>query len=201
MAYHSDSNGLVERQNRKTIQHLRILVNVSASWHEWLPQVMTSLNSSMHKTIRDTPHFLVFGQDQRLPYSILLKEEDPVYNFDDYVQLRPTDFQKIYKRVRTNITHTKACMNEQQWKSATKKIIVIGYIVYLKVHEPKDKLAPRFEGPYRVTDYDKGNNVKIRHLTTLETKVAHLDHLKRTIHKRRDGSGGGTLNTGHVPSR
>ncbi len=33
---------------------------------------------------------------------------------------------------------------------------------------------------HTVTDYDKGNKVKIRHLTTLETKLAHLDHLKRT---------------------
>ncbi len=31
-----------------------------------------------------------------------------------------------------------------------------------------------------VIDYDNGNKVKIRPLATLETKLAHLDHLKRT---------------------
>ncbi len=71
-------------------------------------------------------------------------------------------------------------MNASQWKSATDKLLVIGDIIYLKIQEPKYKLSPRFEGPYRVLDYDKGNKVKIRHLTTLETKLAHLDHLKRT---------------------
>ena len=149
LAYHPASNGLVERNNLKIINHLRTMVgDVSTSWHEWIPQVMASLNSSLHKTIGDTPHFVVYGQDHRLPYSVLLKKEDPIYNFDDYVRVRSTDFQKIYKRVQENITENKARMNEQQWKTATEKIIVIGDIVYLKVHEPKNKLAPRFEGPY-----------------------------------------------------
>ncbi len=180
MAYHPASNGMVERQNRKIIQHLRTLVgDVSSTWHEWMPQVMASLNSSLHKSIGDTPHFVVFGQDHRLSYNFLLKEEDPVYNFDDYVRVRSTDFQKIYKRISHNIADNKSTMNESQWSAASNKIIVIGDLVYNLVPEPKNKLAPRFEGPYRVIDYDKENTVKLRHLTTLETKLAHLDHLKR----------------------
>ncbi len=179
MVYHLASNGMVERQNRKIIQHLRTLVgDVSSTWHEWMPQVMASLNSSLHRSIGDTPHYVVFGQDQKLPYSLLL-EEEPIYNFDDYVRVRGADFQKIYKRVSHNIADSKSTMNKSQWSTASQKIIVIGDLVYVNNQEPKNKLAPRFEGPYRVTDYDKGNKVKLRHLTTLETKLAHLDHLKR----------------------
>ncbi len=143
------------------------------------------LNSSLHTTIGETPHYVVFGQDKRLPYHILLRKEEPVYNYDDYIQLRSTDFQRIYKRVQSNISEAKNVMNEQQWQSAREKLIAIGDIVYTKVHEPKNKLAPRFEGPYHVVAYDKGNKVKIRHLTTMETKIAHLDHLKR--HARSQG--------------
>ncbi len=148
---------------------------------------MASLNSSLHKSIGDTPHYVIFGQDFRLPYLFLLKEEEPIYNFDDYVRLRGTDFQKIYKKVSNTIAESKSIMNEYQWNTASQKLIVIGDIVYLKVHEPKHKLAPRFEGPYRVIDYDKGNKVKLRHLTTLETKLAHLDHLKRTARPSSPG--------------
>ncbi len=152
MTYHPASNGMVERQNRKIIQNLRKMVgDISTSWHEWMPQVMASLNSSLHKTIGETPHFVVFGQGLRVPSSVFLTREDRVCNFDDYVRLR-FDFQRIYKRVRDNIADNKAAMNEQQWKSAKEKLVVIGDIVYVKVHEPKDKLAVRFEGPYRVID-------------------------------------------------
>ncbi len=180
MAYHPASNGMVERQSRKIIQHLRTLVgDVSSTWHEWMPQVMASLNSSLHKSIGDTPHYIVFGQDHRLPYTFLLKDEEPICNFTDYVRVRGTNFQKIYKRISHNTADSKSSMNEPQWSTASNKIIVIGDLVYQQVQEPKNELAPRFEGPYRVIDYDKGNKVKLRHLTTLETKLAHLDHLNR----------------------
>ncbi len=166
-----------ERQNRKIIQHLRTLVgDVSSTWHEWMPQVMASLNSSLHKSIGDTPHFVVFGQDHRLPYTFLLKDDEPIYNFDDYVRVRGTDFQKIYKRISHNIADSKSIMNKAQWNTDSNKIIVIGDLVYQQVPESKNKLAPRF--PYRVIDYDKGNKVKLRHLATLETKLAQLDNLK-----------------------
>ncbi len=37
MAYHPASNGMVERQNRKIIQHLQTLVgDVLSTWHEWI---------------------------------------------------------------------------------------------------------------------------------------------------------------------
>ncbi len=180
MAYHPASNTVVGRQNMKIIHHLRTLVSdVSSTWHEWMPQVMASLNSSLHKSIGDTPHFVVFGQDHRLPYNFLLKQEDPIYNFDDYVRVRSTDFQKIYKRISHNIADSKSTMNESQWSTASNKIIVVGDLVYHLVPEHKNKLAPRFEVPYRIIDYDKDNKVKLRHLTTLEPKLARLDHLKR----------------------
>ncbi len=132
------SNGMVERENRKIIQHQRTVVgDVSSTWHEWMPQVMASLKSSLHKSIGDTPHYIVFGQDHRLPYSFLLKEEEPIYNFDDYVRVRGTDFQKIYKRVSHNIADSKSTMNESQWSTASQKIIVID-LVYVKNQEPKN---------------------------------------------------------------
>ncbi len=180
VAYHAASNGMVERSNRKIIQNLRTLVgDVSSTWHEWMSQVMASLNSSLHTTTGDTPHFVAFGVDKNLPYNILIQKEDPVYNFDDTVKLRTRDFQRIYKHVHSNITDSKISMNEQQRKGAREKLIVVGDIVYMKVHEPKNKLAPRFEGPYRVRATESGNKLKIKHLTTKETKIAHLDHLKR----------------------
>ncbi len=84
---------------------------------------MASLNSSLHKSIGDTPHFVVFGQDLRLPYAFLLTDEEPIYNFDDYVRVRGTDFQKIYKRVFHNIADSESAMNESQWSTANHKII------------------------------------------------------------------------------
>lgn len=73
VTYHPASNGLVERQNRKLVNNLQSMVrDVSTSWHEWMSQVAASLNSSQHSSIWDTRHFVVFGKDIKLPYSLLL---------------------------------------------------------------------------------------------------------------------------------
>ncbi len=116
VAYHQASNGMVERQNHKIIQHLRTMIcDVSSTWNEWVPQVMASLNSALHTSIGDTPHFIVYGQDKVLPCSILLKNEETLYNFDDYVRVRTRDFQRIYKYVQLNIGDSKQVINEHQY--------------------------------------------------------------------------------------
>lgn len=46
---------------------------------------------------------MVFGQDKRLPYLLILQKAEPIHNLDDYVTLRLADFQNIYERVKENI--------------------------------------------------------------------------------------------------
>ncbi len=156
---------------------------VLSTGNEWVSlygyPCMASLNSALDTPIGDTPHFIVYGQDKVFPYSILLKKEEPLYNFDDYVHVHTRDFQCIYKHVQLHIGDSKQVMNEQQWKSSREKHIAIGDLVFAKIHEPKNKLAPRFEDLYRVISVESRNKVKIRHLTSGESKVAHLHHLKR----------------------
>ncbi len=41
---------------------------------------------------------MVFGQEKQLPYNLLLKDEDPEYNFDDYVRLKRRDFRHAKKK-------------------------------------------------------------------------------------------------------
>ncbi len=182
VAYHPASNGLVERQNRKILAGSN-----SDAWHIWMPQVAASLNSSLHASIGDTPHFVMFGQDKRLPYSLLLTKEEPIYNYDDYVRVRVSDFQKTYKRVTDNIAMSREKWNAQQHRMAGSKVIAIGDVVHHSIKEVTTKLDPRFEGPYRVIGIDHGNKVKIRHLTDYNTKIVHVDHLKRVSRSMDDG--------------
>ncbi len=55
------------------------------------------------------------------------------------------------------------------------------------IQEVATKLHPRFEGPYRVIGFEDGNNLKIRHLTDYNTKIVHVDHLKRVSRSMDDG--------------
>ncbi len=178
VVYHPASNGLVERQNGKILNQLRSLGSNSHAWDIWMPQVAASLNSSLHASIGDTTHFVVFGQDKRLPYASLLAKEEPIYNYDDYVRVRVSDFQKTFKRLTDNIAMSREKWNAQQHRVAGNKVIAIGDAVYHSIQEAATKLHPRYKGPYRVIGIEHGNKIKIRHLTYFNTKIVHVDHLK-----------------------
>lgn len=72
-----------------------------------------SLNSFLHSSIGDTPNFIVFGQDKRLSSSILIQKEESVYSYDNYIRVRISYVQKIYKRVTNNIDSSREKWNAQ----------------------------------------------------------------------------------------
>ena len=180
VAYHPASNGLVERHNRKIIQILKHLNDPpSFTWDEWIHQVSATLNCSIHKSINEIPHFVVFGQDKRLPYSILSSKSEPLYNPDNYAQLRLIDFQNIYKRVTESLLQSKDEMIKYNTQITKNKDINLGQIVFAKIHDTHSKLDAQFEGPYRVTQLLKGNKIQITHLRdSNKTQIIHKDHIK-----------------------
>ncbi len=78
--YHPASNGLVERTNRKILEVLRPVVGeLLETWEDWFPQVVASVNSSVCASTGQSPHFILFGVDKRLPYELLSSTHSPVY--------------------------------------------------------------------------------------------------------------------------
>ena len=68
LPYKYSSNGLVEHLNRKILNFLRSHVQPTDTvWDLYMPQVIVSLNAQIHKSISETPHFVMFCSDKRLP--------------------------------------------------------------------------------------------------------------------------------------
>ena len=179
IAYHPASNGLVERQNRKIIQILKQINNPpSFHWDEWICQVASTLNSSINKAIAETPHFIVFGQDKRLPYSIVTSNPKPLYNPDDYAKLRLNDFHKIYMKVTEALASSKREMIKNTNKNSKEKDLNIGDLVYMKRQDMNSKLDPIFEGPFRITQKLSGNKIEIKHIQTNKQIKTHTDLVK-----------------------
>ena len=81
VAYHPQSNGLVERNNRKILEILRHIVDdVKDAWEDWLPQVATSINGSLSTATGKSPYWIIFGKDKRLPYDLLTGPRKPEYH-------------------------------------------------------------------------------------------------------------------------
>ena len=74
-AYHPQSNGLVERQNRTLVYMLRIYCSRNMNdWDRYLQQVMGAYNSTEHSTTGISPHMLLTGHEKAFPLTFFYPE-------------------------------------------------------------------------------------------------------------------------------
>lgn len=162
VAFHPQSNEIVERSNRKILEVLRHLVrSLQEGWEYWLNHVMACINSSLHSSVGKTPHYIVYGEKKILPYDILVQNPQPVYNIDDYVSVHTHAFATIHKEVRRHMEESQTeCIPNQQ-KVAREVDMIEGDVGMLKRPERLRKVAPIFSGPYKVGKV-RGNKITIR---------------------------------------
>ena len=73
--YHSQTNGLVERQNRTLVSMLRVYCSrYMDDWDKHLPQVMGAYNSTEHSTTGISPHMMLTGHEKALPLTFFYPE-------------------------------------------------------------------------------------------------------------------------------
>ena len=73
--YHTQTNGLVERQNRTLVSMLRVYCSrYMTDWDRYLPQVMGAYNSTQHSTTGVSPHMMLTGHEKSLPLTFFYPE-------------------------------------------------------------------------------------------------------------------------------
>ena len=81
-AWHPQTNGSTERQHRTLGTILTALVAQSGSdvpdWDRHLDAAALVMRSSVHRSIKDTPHRVLFGCDPALPLDLLWRREGVV---------------------------------------------------------------------------------------------------------------------------
>ncbi|KAJ8014292.1 hypothetical protein DPEC_G00038740 [Dallia pectoralis] len=98
--YHPAGNGQCERFNRTLHNLLRTLpVSRKRDWSSCLPQVLFSYNTTPHQSTGESPFFLMFGQEPRLPVDFLLgRVQDPVDgNIHEWIQEHQTRLQLAFE--------------------------------------------------------------------------------------------------------
>ena len=179
--YHPASNGLVERANRKILDVLRPVVGgLLETWEDWLPHVAASINGSICESTGQSPHFIIYGVEKRLPYDLLSSPKGPVYNVDDYAKCQLKVFSDIHRDVREQLKKSQATMTSQQHRRSSPITIKAGDSVMVKVPERNSKLSPKFVGPRLVTKQMTGNKFEVFDPWLNTVEVVHSDRLKKT---------------------
>jgi hypothetical protein len=69
---HPQSNGLVERLNRKLLQYLSKFLNKNQrDWDKWVPMFLLAYRSSQHETTEYSPAIMMLGRELSLPFDLV----------------------------------------------------------------------------------------------------------------------------------
>ena len=150
--YHPEGNGIVERGNRTMGDSLRSLLVDSGEdqWDRLLPHIMRVFRATPHSTTGESPNFMMFGRELRLPDQLIHEaprtaNQSPakyVIEMERILQLAHELVRSEQRRIRTE-------------DSEEPPLFKIGDNVLLLSKRKKKgesrKLQPRYVGPYAIT--------------------------------------------------
>ena len=148
-------------------------ISPGLEWDEVCPIAMAAYNFLPNEHARESPFFLMFGRDPRIPLTEALRPRFRYLGNDDVI-LSLEALKNMYLIVTENLRRARG-MGWQQ--GPVKGPITPNQLVTLKVNLRKT-LAPRYKGNYRVVTV-KGNQVELaREGMVLPTKWYHVSHVK-----------------------
>lgn len=188
--YHPSGNGQCERFNRTLHNLLRTLpVSQKGDWPSCLPQVLFAYNTTPHQSTGESPYFLMFGQEPRLPVDFLLgRIQAPLAGSVHRWMLEHQDrlqvaFKGARERLRAAADHRKVRHDEQVLDAPLRE----GQLVYLRDYGVRGRhkiqdlwssvvhqvvKAPQEGGVvYTVAPMDELSKVKHVHRSLLKTRI------------------------------
>jgi hypothetical protein len=185
-AYHPQGNGIVERFNGTLKVTLTMWINEQHSdWDLLLPFAIFAYNVSVHRVLQETPFYLSYGRDARLPIDYLVTnsnndENESTSNVHEYAMSLVNKLKDVHTRVIDILTN----INNDRIEELDGKVITditIGDQVWLYKHNTdvgkSKKLTRRWIGPYIVVEQSSLVNYVIEKHGKRE--VVHINRLKK----------------------
>ena len=149
--YHPRSDGMVERFNR-TLQAMlaNLVAENQRDWDDHLPYVMMAYRSAKHESTGESPNYLMFGREVRLPLDLITGSEPPEpVKADRFVLELQDRLTSAYARVRANAQKAMARQKRLYDRHANPSTrFGVGSIVwYFRPRREKGK-SPKFMKPW-----------------------------------------------------
>ena len=149
-----------------------------------LDEVQYVLNNSVNESVGETPFFLLYGFDKRMPTNLMDNASPPrkIYNYNDYISFRNKLAYDIIRKVRNDLKDSQEKAKRQYDENAKVIKINVGDQIFVKQHVlkgPNTKLSHIFDGPYRLPELVKLHNLKIIDENLKNEKIVHVNHVKK----------------------
>lgn len=150
-AYHHETLGTIERNHRNYNEYVRAYLNeCDDQWDVLLQHFTFCYNTSPHGAFdcKYSPFELVYARKCNFPYDLLAKIQ-PIYNYDNYVQVTRRTLQVAYEKARKFIDKMKE-INKKYYDSNSSPLDVRVNDKILVKKEPYDKHSSIYAGPFIV---------------------------------------------------
>ena len=156
-AYHPQTDGLVERFNRTLTAMLSKKVDASGKdWDEHLPFVLFAYRASIQESTQESPFYLLYGRDPKLPSALGL-EREPTRQDVDLCTYSTEVTQRLQKAWDLAQASVKDAQQKQKFfydRNTKPPHFCVGQRVFVYMPGARQgkayKFARPFHGPFRI---------------------------------------------------
>jgi transposase InsO family protein len=185
-AMRPQTNAAAEKFNREIIRYLKTaLQGQTLDWEDWIPMLMISYNTQVHKATLNSPFFLTFLHDPRLPY-FDMRAARP-----DYGESWPTEafqrLKKAYGMAKERMEQQRAEMKARYDQGARMRPFRVGEQVLLyypraTVTYGNPKLAAQWVGGFYVHQQLGPDTYWVRQVgSTSQGTTVHAARMKSAV--------------------
>ena len=171
--YHPQSNGRIEGFHHFLKSCMAKHISANLEWDQVVHLATAAYNFFPNEHSRESPFFVMFGRDPRVPLNTLLEPKIRYMGTDENILSLET-LQRIYHLVIENLRLAREKFHKNQQPYPTK--LKTEDMVMIKTHA-EGQFQPKYKGYYRIISF-KGNQVQVRPVDGGKPHYVHISDVK-----------------------
>ena len=171
--YHPQSNGRIEGFHHFLKSCMTKHISTTMEWDQVVHLATAAYNFFPNEHSKESPFFLMFGRDPRVPLNTLLTPKIRYMGTEENI-LSLEALQRIYHLVAENLKIAKERLHKNQQAYPTK--LKTEDMVMIKTHT-EGQFQPIYKGYYRIVSF-KGNQVQVIPVEGGKPHFVHITDVK-----------------------